>query len=181
MTVLIIHGIGGHAGIYWQQWLHDELIKKGHRVIMPTLPNPDHPDRKECLITTKNLVKNTDLNELIIVGHSLGVVTALDFIEQTEGIVRGLAAVSGFASDYGSELNSYFMKEKEIDLKKIKLHLKKAEVFYGEGDPYVPQEVLKDLADKLGVKAVMIKNGGHLNSGNLSKEFPTLLSKILLM
>lgn len=44
MTALILHGVSGNAGKHWMQWLHDELVKLGIEVIMPTLPNSDNPD-----------------------------------------------------------------------------------------------------------------------------------------
>ena len=55
MTILIIHGINGYAGKHWQQWFYDELLHLGHTVIMPTMPNPDKPDREEWNVYIKNL------------------------------------------------------------------------------------------------------------------------------
>ena len=176
MIILILHGIGGHAGIHWQRWLHDELAKAGHEVIMPNLPDSDHPDRKTWLKTVKENIKDINPSDLIIVAHSLGVTIALDLIENTP--VKALISVSGFAYDYGAELNSYFLKEKTIDFEKANRNLKQAFVIYGDNDPYVPQEVLKSLADNLKVKPEIIKNGGHLNTDSGYKTFPRLLEII---
>lgn len=175
MTVLILHGIGGYAGIHWQQWLHDELVKKGYDVLMPELPNSEKPDRGEWLETVKKLVSKIDLFELIIVGHSLGVVTALDFIEQSKKPIKVLISVSGFAKDLGAEINSYFMKVKEIDFEKVKKNLEKSYVLYGDNDPYVPQKELKLLADNLGAEPIIFPNGGHLNTDAGYTKFPKLL------
>lgn len=177
-TVLIIHGIQGHAGIHWQQWLHDELVKKGYKVIMPTLPKADLPDRVECLGEVVKLTRNIDLKELTIVGHSLGVATALDFIEQAKSKVKKLVSVSGFSEDYGAELNSYFMAEKTIDFEKVRKCLDGADVVYGDDDPYVPQNNLNNLAKELGVKPVVIKKGGHLNTRSGYTKFPLLLKLV---
>ena len=133
MKILILHGIEGHAGIHWQQWLHDELVKAGHEVLMPDLPDTNHPDRKTWLKTVQQVIKNVEPTELVIVGHSLGVVTALDLIEQIP--VKTLISVAGFAADYGRELNSYFLKEKEIDFEKINNNLGKVFVIYADNDP----------------------------------------------
>lgn len=57
MTVLILHGVYGFPGIHWQQWLHDQLSAQGHLVIMPALPNADHPDRTEWLEAVQSAVK----------------------------------------------------------------------------------------------------------------------------
>lgn len=175
MTVLIIHGIGGYAGIHWQQWLYDELIKKGHEVLMPEMPAPDHPNRKEWLEIVKKLVSKIDLSKLIIIGHSLGVVSALDFIEQSEKPIKALVSVSGFSEDSGSELNSYFLGEKEIDFEKVNKNLGKSFVLYGDNDPYVPQKELKLLADNLNVGPIIFIGGGHLNTDSGFTKFPELL------
>ena len=126
MTIVILHGIDGHAGIHWQQWLHDNLVKAGHEAIMPNLPNSDRPDRKTWLKTVQEIIKNIDTTNLIIVAHSLSVATSLDLIEEIP--IKKLISVSGFTFDYGAELNSSFLKERTIDFDKVNRNLVKASV-----------------------------------------------------
>jgi predicted alpha/beta hydrolase family esterase len=175
MTILILHGIGGHAGIHWQQWLKDELQKKGHTVLMPDLPAPDRPDRTEWLNCIKEATQGVDPANLVIVGHSLGATSALDFIEQLDQPIHGLVSVSGFSSDYGAELNSYFLKEKEINFDKVNNDLKKAAVLYGNDDPYVTQTALREVSEGLDVTPHIIKDGGHLNSETGYTDIPLLV------
>lgn len=179
MDVLILHGIGGHPGIHWQQWLHDELAARAHRVAMPALPNSDRPDRDEWLATTRNIAGELDLDGLTIIAHSLGVVTALDFIEQSPRPVRALVSVSGFGGDYGAELNSYFMATKSADFATIRAKLGSATVFYGDNDPYVSAEALAQLADELRVEPHVVPGGGHLNTEAGYERFPALLDVVL--
>jgi predicted alpha/beta hydrolase family esterase len=174
-TVLILHGIGGHAGIHWQQWLHDELEKQGYKVLMPELPNPGHPDRKTWLNVCTEELSDINLGELTIVGHSLSVTTALDFIEQSSGKIGALMSVAGFAEDYGAELNSYFLSEKTINFETVKNKLKWAEVVYGDNDPYVTQSALKQVADGLNAQPTIIPDGGHLNTETGFTKFPLLV------
>lgn len=115
--VLILHGIGGHAGIHWQQWLHDQLVQHGYTVIMPNLSAANHPDRQQWLTEVKQAVQGVDTTQLVVVGHSLGVTSALDFVEQSTTPVKGLVSVSGFAIDYGAELNGYFCARKTSTLR----------------------------------------------------------------
>jgi len=176
MTILILHGIHGRAGIHWQQWLYDNLIKDAYQVIMPSLPDADRPDRKAWFEAIKKIAKEIDSKDLVIVAHSLGVTAALDLIEETP--TKALVSVSGFAKDYGLELNSYYLKEKNIDFEKVHKNLKQAFVIYGDNDPYVPQEELEFLADKLGVEPEIIPAGGHLNAKAGYNEFLRLLEII---
>ncbi len=177
MAILILHGIGGHAGIHWEQWLHDELKKQGCDVIMPQLSHSEHPDRKHWLAEVKQAVAGVN-DELIIVGHSLGVTTALDFIESASESVKGLVSVAGFTVDYGAELNSYFLRDGHVDFPKVKRNLGKSVVFFGDDDPYVAPEALRKLADDLGVVPTVIPGGGHLNIERGFTTFPALLEAV---
>lgn len=170
-----MHGIEGCAGIHWQQWLYDQLVQKGYQVIMPSLPKAEHPNRAEWLKTVKEVTSKVDLADLVLIGHSLGVTTALDFIEQVDFPIRALISVSGFAEDYGAQLNSYFLQEREVDFLKVNKNFKQAFVLYGDDDPYVPRWVLKSVADNLGVKPRIFPGGGHLNTDSGYTTFPELI------
>jgi predicted alpha/beta hydrolase family esterase len=178
MTILILHGVQSKAGAHWMQWLHDELISLKHTVLMPQLPHADHPGRQEWFDTIKDLLKDVDASQLVIVGHSLGVPAALDFIEQAPSKIKALISVSGFSDNYGSEYNDFYMQEKTIDFAKVKSHLEQSFVFYGDDDPYVPQQSLQMLANDLGVQPTILHSGGHINSETGYTTFPKLLETI---
>src|SRR5581483_2084122 len=162
MNILILHGIMGRAGENWGQWLHDELMSRSYSVTMPTLPRADHPDRAEWRAVITQLMADLG-NNTVIVAHSLGVTSALDFLENAEQSVKALLSVSGFADDYGLKLNSYFLREKTVNFDKVNSHLERAFVFFGDNDPYVPQASLHALAEALNVQPTILPGGGHLN------------------
>lgn len=174
-NALILHGILGNSRENWFPWLRAELEQRGWNVLLSDLPNPNHPDRDEWLKTARKLVSDVNFSELVIVGHSLGVVTALDLIEAENKKVKSLISVSGFGKDYGVELNSYFLKKKKIDFNKVRNLVGKSVVTYGDNDPYVPQKTLKDLAENLGVEPIIIKKDGHINTNSGYKKFPLIL------
>lgn len=178
MTILILHGVDGKAGDHWERWLHDQLLAQGHTVLMPTLPHSEHPERNEWFSEVKSLLNEIILDDLVIVAHSLGVPTALDFIESSPRKIAALISVAGFSSNYGSELNEHFMSKKSIDFTKVREHLNQSFVLYGDTDPYVPQEILQDLAKQLGVIPLVFPNGGHLNTDAGYTEFPEILQII---
>lgn len=173
-TALIIHGIFGKAGENWEGWLKQELEKKGYKVHMPQMPNSKHPDRQEWLEYAYELVKDIDPSKLTIIGHSLGVPTGLDLVEKLNTRIDTFASVAGFYEDYGHEINSYFMKEKDIDIEKVKSLIEKAIVLYGDNDPYVTQQALENLAKGLGVESLILKEGGHINEEAGYTELPEI-------
>ena len=176
-TIVILHGIQGFAG--WQNDVSAKLISKGYKVIMPVFPNWGHPDRKECLKIVQKEVTNVNLSELTLIGHSLGVTTACDFLETLKSPIACFISVSGFATDYKAELNSYFLKEKTVDYNKIIQNSKKRIVIYGENDLYVPQKTLADFAtDIKATDTIVIEKGGHLSTGAGFTEFPLLIDLI---
>ena len=175
MNVLILHGIGGKAGIHWQQWLHDKLVQEGHHVVMPTLSDPDHPDRQTWLFEIKNYMKDLTSNDTVMIAHSLGVPSAFDYLEQTDDPIKAFVSVSGFAYPLGTELNEYFMIEKPIDFNKIITKIGQAFVIYGDNDPYVNQTALAALANELSVTPTIIHNGGHINTDAGFTELPIIL------
>jgi hypothetical protein len=178
MTVLILHGIGGHAGRHWMQWLHDQLEKRGFEVLMPELPDSDKPDNVKWRQTISKLINSHDADKLIIVGHSMGVPAALEIIQDLAEPIAGLVSVAGFYRDYDSELNTKFMSKCLIDIKKARGKISQSFVIYADNDPYVPQGVLQELADGLVVEAIKIHRGGHLNTDAGYTEFPLLVQLI---
>ncbi|MCL4415944.1 MAG: alpha/beta fold hydrolase [Actinobacteria bacterium] len=175
MVVLILHGIEGYPGIHWQKWLQKDLTKRGYEVIMPALPDSDNPSRNKWLKTVRKVLKKVSSENLIIVAHSLGVISALDFLEKTKEPIKALISVSGFSENYGSKLNDYFLKEKKINFKKITEKVGESFVIYGDNDPYVPQEALKKLAEELNVEPFIIAKAGHINSDAGYDDFPMLV------
>lgn len=172
-TVLILHGINGFAG--WQENIKKYLIAKKYNVIMPVFPNWDHPDRVKCLQTVKDSLKGIDRDNLILIGHSLGATIACDYLETLDCPIYKFISVSGFADDYGSMLNSYFLKEKSVNYRKVVLNTKKRIVVYGDDDPYVPQTILFGFAkDICANDVIIVEKGGHLSTGSGFTEFPLL-------
>lgn len=177
MTVLILHGIMGKAGENWMQWFHDELVKRGHKVLMPELPDSDHPNREDWLKTIQSVLQNVD-DKIVFVGHSLGVTSALDYCSVTSRKIHALVSVSGFFEPYGMELNNYFLQARTINVNKVRQNIEHSYVIYGDNDPYVPQVELKKVAGLLKVKPVIVKNGGHLNSAAGYTQLPQVLKFI---
>jgi predicted alpha/beta hydrolase family esterase len=178
-TVLILHGISGNSQENWFPWLKQELELRDYKVICPDLPKTNHPDRQTWIKTVNTLLKDVDHSQLIIVAHSLGTPTALDYIEQSDQTINSLISAAGFFEDYGMELNSYFMAEKKIDIDNIRQKIEHIHILYGDDDPYVPQQTLNNLAQEFEVEPTIFPNGGHLSARAGFTKFPEILNIIL--
>ena len=78
---------------------------------------------------------------------------------------------------YFDKINRTFA-DKQFNWNKIKSNSKKFYVFHSDNDPYVPLEKAEDLAKKLGVNVILVKNAGHFNEKSGYNRFELLLTEI---
>lgn len=179
-TALIIHGAYGGPNENWIPWLKGELEKSSYKVIVPTFPTPDNQNLENWMnILTPYL---SELNsKSILIGHSIGAVFLLSVLEKLNKPVQSTIFVSGFLHDLGDEdfdkINNTFY-DRDFDWGCIKNNSQHISVFHGDNDPYVPTKEADALSGQLGVKAIFIKNGGHLNESAGFTEFPELLRQV---
>jgi len=86
-TALIVHGWGvakASLAPEWMHWLRDELESRGMRVVMPSMPNAFTPQLAEWLGTINeslNKLRISPNENLHIVGHSMGGITSMKYVE----------------------------------------------------------------------------------------------------
>lgn len=78
-----IHGWEGSPNYGWWPWFKKSLEEKGFEVSVPQMPNAAHPKMDEWLAHLKAIVGKPDKN-CFFVGHSLGCITILRFIEKLQ-------------------------------------------------------------------------------------------------
>ena len=108
----IVHGWEGTPESGWNPWLKNELEKKGFTVIVPPMPDTENPEMGAWLNHLKDVVGEPD-KDCYFVGHSLGCITILRYLESLPGDkkIGGAVLVAGFASNLGyEELESFFAK-----------------------------------------------------------------------
>lgn len=176
-NALILHGIFGTPKENWFPWLKAELEKKEYEVRVPKLPKANDPDRIDWMKAVGKALDGWDLEETVIIGHSLGATAALDFIESQDKTLGKFVSVAGFAWAYGFEANQKYLETKEIDLENVRKKIKKAVIIHSDNDPYVTKEALGGLAKGLKVSPIIMKGQMHFSTGKLPKytKFPELL------
>jgi predicted alpha/beta hydrolase family esterase len=110
----------------------------------------------------------------VLVGWSSGAVAAMRYAENHK--IKGSILVSPSYTDLGDELekqSAYF--DKPWDWSAIKNNQDKIALFYGDDDPYIPQDEFKFIAEKLSSETHAIKGGKHFVE---RATFPELLKCI---
>lgn len=114
----------------------------------------------------------------LVIGHSLGTLFGLNLVEKNK--VKCFVSVAGFGGLPGNKFDSGMTTfAQKFDWERIRANTKYALVFHGDNDPYVKMETASELAKNLNTEAIIITNGGHLESSDGYSEFPLLLSKVL--
>ncbi len=96
---VILHGYQGSPKAAQYQWLKKELERRGYRVAVPTLPNPEFPvedEQVEYVLKHVKFDRNT-----ILYGKSLGSVVAMKVLERLKQPISGLVLAGGFLNQEG--------------------------------------------------------------------------------
>jgi len=109
--VIIIHGWEGSPQSNWFPWLKKELEAKGFVVEVPIMPDTMNPTLENWLAHLKKVAGEPNENTYFV-GHSLGVITILRYLESLEDKkVGGVVLVAGFPEPIGyEEINTFFVK-----------------------------------------------------------------------
>lgn len=177
-TAFIIHGAYGNPKENWIPWLKCELGKRDFKVFVPKFPTPKKQTLNNWLKVFKKYEKYVDENSIFI-GHSLGVAFILTLLEKIK--IKNAYLVAGFISPLNNpqfdRINKTFIN-KNLDRRKIRQNCDKFSLFHSDNDPYMPLERAKEIAKKLKIRTIVIKNAGHFNKDSGYTKLPLLLDKI---
>ncbi len=177
--VFLIHGWEGSPGKNWFVWMKKELEQRGFNVIALAMPDSTNPKRDAWVSHLAETVGAPN-EETYFIGHSLGCITILRYLEtlQENQKIGGAVLVAGFGHNleyegYKNELSSFF--QTPVDWEEIKKHCNKFIAIHSEDDPYVPIKHNALFQEKLGAKSIVEHGRGHYDD----KEYPTILDAFL--
>ncbi|WP_249355159.1 alpha/beta hydrolase [Campylobacter sp. MIT 12-5580] len=177
--VYIVHGYAANKNAHWFSWLKNKLEAKGVSVEVLDMPDSLDPKLDKWLATLQNSIKNVDENTFII-GHSLGCITTLRFIESLDEDKRlgGVLLVSGFYEPLSIlPVLDPFVKEPLQSKKLIKM-INKRIVLSAKDDVIVPTNLSENLAKAINAKFVQMPKGNHFMEEDGFKELPMALQLI---
>lgn len=174
----LIHGWEGYPEEGWRPWLKKELESRGFKVFVPAMPDTKNPQADKWMSCIAELVDKTSENDYFV-GHSLGCITILRFLESLKDGERvgGVILVAGFTDNLGYKEISSFFKE-PIDFDKVKSHCQKFVAIHSDNDPYVALSYGDIFKDKLGAKVIVEHNMKHFSGDDGILELPVVLDNI---
>lgn len=177
--VFIVHGYMAAPESHWFPWLKSEIERGGGRTSILSLPDSKNPKLLPWLASLKAGIKKVDSNT-IIVAHSLGCITALNFISDLPDSTRlgGFVCVSGFSEHLPNlpMLNEFTAKT--YDVAKVKKVVQKRSVIVANDDQIVAPDFTRRLAKQLDAPLHSIEKGGHFLGSDGFTEFPLVWQEL---
>ena len=176
--VVIIHGWGATPADHWFPWLAHELESCGLSVTVPAMPDTDHPNMNAWIAAIAAAAGAPD-SGLILIGHSIGTVAILRYIESLSESARigGALLVAGFLDNIDPELDSFF--HSPFDYGHIRRACPAIAAIESDDDPAVPQGSGELLRDRLGARLVTLHAAGHMNAEDGFTMLPEALDAVL--
>ncbi|OGG49366.1 hypothetical protein A3C18_02855 [Candidatus Kaiserbacteria bacterium RIFCSPHIGHO2_02_FULL_54_11b] len=154
---VMLHGYKSKGESPRWKWLKSELEKFGHEVVIPTLPNTEHPKENEQVAAALNATTYDE--NTVLVGHSLGGLVAMKVAERLNNkIARLVIVASAMNPAYPGYVERPFRKDFDwdIDVEKIKA-IAPNRVVLSDVQEITRAPYLKDLAKQLDAQLVETK------------------------
>lgn len=180
--VFIMHGFQGTPNGGWRPWLMGELEKRYIYACSLPMPEPEHPVRSEWV---DEIVRQTDrsaIDEVFLVGHSLGATAILRYLEDERALkISGAVLVSGAIHGNGRSgaVDAFF--DGGYDFGKIRSKCSRFVVIHGDNDTRVPLSDAETVARELDCPLIVVGNGGHLNAESGHLTLPQCLEALETM
>ncbi len=183
--VFIIHCWEGYPEYCWYPSVKKELEEKGYSVQIPEMPETNFPKLEKWLPTLQEAMGKSN-EDTYLVGHSVGCVTILRYLESLEvgEKIGGAVFVAGFTDDLGfEELKNFF--ETPIDFEKAKSHCPKFIAIHADNDPFVALKYGDIFKEKLDAEVIVKHNMGHfsgpVDDEKSCTELPDVVESVLQM
>lgn len=177
---IIVHGWEGYPKEGWFPYVKHELQARGWNVNVPAMPNSEHPKMNEWVPHLAQAISTPD-RQTYLVGHSLGCITILRYLESLpEGAqIGGAVLVAGFGTRLKyDELTSFFITPLNWPL--VRTHCPKFTALFSDNDRYVSLANAELFKTELGAAVEVLHKRGHF-SGPSDKcfELPEALAALL--
>ena len=163
---VIVHGSYGSPFENWFPWLYSKLEANGKAVLAPQFPCGEKIQCYDIWKRVMDVYKPYIDENTILIGHSLSPAFIVDYLMEEKMVIKKLICAAPFYGMIGIEafdyVNRTFFYRKEFE--GIEDLVKDIVSFVSKNDPYVPNELSLDFAQKIGSKVILVDNAGHFNA-----------------
>ncbi|MFD4957820.1 RBBP9/YdeN family alpha/beta hydrolase [Microbacterium sp. NPDC058389] len=172
--LIVIHGYGATPRSHWFPWLAAQVPSV--TVEVPELPNPTAPKFDTWEVVAAEAIAAADENTVVI-GHSLGAVTALNALAALpEGRrLAGIVLVGGFAEPLPGYAALDAFTRVPLDIEALRALTPNRTVFVSDNDAIVDPAITARLAARFGADLVTVPGAGHFQETEGKTTFPELL------
>ncbi len=168
---IIVHCWEGYPEYCWYQSTKQELEAAGFEVQVPAMPDTEHPKMLTWVTKLQEVIGEPD-GETYLIGHSVGCITVLRYLESLadEQRVAGVVLVAGFSEKLGEgyeEIDNFFATP--VDFDQVRSRTNKFVAIVSDNDPYVPMRHGEIFRDQLGAELIIKHEMGHF-SGHVDDE-----------
>lgn len=158
---VIVHCWDGDPLYAWYPYVASKLGRMKFKVTTPFFWDFPLPHKNDRLKILSEAAGKPDEN-LYLIGHSLGVVTILNYLQSLpEGkAIAGAVLVAGFADNLGLRVLDEFF-DPPLDFGKIRKSCRQFVAVYSQNDPYISWRQVHALEENLGAETILIRRGGH--------------------
>jgi uncharacterized protein len=171
-SVVLIHGWDGGVDKDWFPWIQKKLLSTKYIPISLSMPNPASPKRSVWVDHIKKHVVPT--TQTILVGHSIGCMAVLRFLESLDSPIKGAILVAPYVVNEKKykTIKSFF--HGDLKWSKIRKNGGKLHVICSNNDPYVSMWQSEMIEDEISA-SLHVNNRGHFTEEEYGVvDFPVL-------
>lgn len=182
---VIVHGWEGYPSEAWFPWLKGELEARGWVVQVPAMPEAGTPRIDAWVAELARVVGSPD-EELLLIGHSIGVQTILRYIETIDVRIAKVVSVAGFFTlvphSIGSAEDEKIAEPwltRPIDTDRVRRNAGEIVALFSDDDRFVPFENIGLFEERLGAKVTVLHARGHMGATDHAEVVPEILEACL--
>ncbi|AUA16999.1 hypothetical protein GTZ89_10710 [Streptomyces sp. SID8382] len=169
-TIVVSHAYNSNEHSVWYPYLRNQLQPLGHAVDIPNLPDAHAPELEQWQTAFAERALAAPAEETVLVGHSIGAVNVLRFLEKYDadrgGAFAGVVLVAAPAHEVGYEVLAEFFG-KPFNWDAIRRSAQRFHVLAAADDPVLipdPFGHVASLVTNLGATATITPAGGHFGA-----------------
>ncbi|TAK03628.1 serine hydrolase family protein [Patescibacteria group bacterium] len=176
--VIVVHGWGDSPEINWMPWLKAELEKRSFSVLVPEMPDTEHPNIDKWVGKLREVV-GVSSADTILVGHSIGCQTIMRYLATSDMKVGRVVFVAPWFTLIGLEDEEVLVARPwlntPIDFEAVKRSAAEIVAIFSDDDPVVPIENERMFHESLGARTIVVHGKGHFDDA----EAPEVLAEIV--